>query len=399
MSFFSSFSTFSTRLRSIWTNEPLTKFSFFLILLLDIFIFSMIFQWISENTRILDTPDSYAGYNCRELLRTGDADDVRTRVLSVLQNTYTSSYSYSYDTYGNAPGCTTMKKDIVSIKENQAISSLINQMQNTEEKIRGIQIEQNNISSQYDTMLLEKIAKQERGEALTPTSSENAKTQIGYLSGSLGVLRSDLLTLQKQFDTHPLVQKLASDILLSRDTTENTYNSLLFWYPIKRFAIEILFILPLLFVTIWWSNRSIRKNNGLQLLISTHLLAIIALFVLLKVLEFIYDIIPHTVFERIYTFLLSSNIIWLLYYLFIFLWIWATMAIIYIVQKKIFSKERLEAKRADKWECYICGEKIHLGNTHCIRCGISQEKTCPHCSEVTHMTSDYCGKCGKGMEK
>ncbi|MBP6981204.1 zinc ribbon domain-containing protein, partial [Candidatus Gracilibacteria bacterium] len=77
----------------------------------------------------------------------------------------------------------------------------------------------------------------------------------------------------------------------------------------------------------------------------------------------------------------------------------ATMAIIYIVQKKIFSKERLEAKRADKGECYICGEKIHLGNTHCIRCGISQEKTCPHCSEVTHMTSDYCGKCGKGMKK
>ena len=182
-------------------------------------------------------------------------------------------------------------------------------MQNTEEKIRGIQIEQNNISSQYDTMLLEKIAKQERGEALTPTSSENAKAQIGYLSGSLGVLRSDLLILQKQFDAHPLVQKRSSDILLSRDTIQSTYNSLLFWYPIKRFSIEILFIIPLLFITIWWSNRSIRKNNGLQLLISTHLLAIIALFVLLKVLEFIYDIIPHTVFERIYAFLLSSNII------------------------------------------------------------------------------------------
>ena len=399
MSFFSSFSTFSTRLRSIGANELLTKFSFFLILLLDIFIFSMIFQWISENTRILDTPESYAGYNCRELLRTGEMDEVRVRVLSVLQNTYTSSYSYNYDNYGNAHGCTVLKKDILVIKENQTISSLITQMQNTEEKIRGIQIEQNNISSQYDTMLLEKIAKQERGEALTPTSAENAKTQIGYLSGSLGVLKSDLVTLQNEFDTHSLLKKLAADTLAYRNTTENIYNSLVFWYPIKRFSIEILFILPLLCITIWWSNRSARKNNGLQLLISTHLLAIIAFFVLLKVLEFIYDIIPHTIFERVYTFLLSSNIIWLLYYIFILLGIWATMLIIYIVQKKIFSKAKLEAKRADRGECYICGEKIHLGATHCIRCGISQEKICPHCSGVTHMTSDYCGKCGKGMER
>ena len=236
-------------------------------------------------------------------------DEVRTRVLSVLRNTYISSYPYAYDKYGNALGCTTLKKDILNIQENQTVSSLITQMQNTEEKIRGIQIEQNNISSQYDTMLLEKIAKQERGEALTPTSAENAKTQIGYLSGSLGILKSDLVTLQKEFDTHPLLQKLTADILTYRGTTENTYSSLVFWYPIKRFGIEILFILPLLGITIWWSNRSARKNNGLQLLISTHLLAIIALFVLLKVLEFIYDIIPHTVFERIYTFLLSSNII------------------------------------------------------------------------------------------
>lgn len=319
MSFFSSFSTFSTRLRNIGINEPLTKFSFFLILLLDIFIFSMILQGISENTRILATPDSYAGYNCRELLRTGDQGDIRTRLIYAIENIDKSSSYYHDDTYGNAPGCIALKKDLINTDENQVLTSLIKEMRNTEEKIRGIQTEQNNISSQYDTMLLEKIAKQGREESLTPTSSENAKSQITYLSGSLGLLQSDLQKLQNQFDNHPVIQKISSDISSLGAAIQKTYNSLLFWYPIKRFGIEILFILPLLCVTLWWSNRSIQKKNGLQILIASHLLGIIALFILLKALEFIYDIIPHTFFERIYDFLVSSNIIGLLYYLFIFL--------------------------------------------------------------------------------
>lgn len=239
-------------------------------------------------------------------------------------------------------------------------------------------------------MLLEKIANQKPANTLTPTTAEEAKGKLAYLSNNLTALEATLANLKSSFDASTSVKKIVTDIASLGPTIQKTYDSLVFWYPVKRFVVEVLFIIPLLLITLWWSRRSERNNNGLQTLIASHLLGIIGVFVLIKAIEFIYDIIPHRLLERLYEILMSWNIIGLLYYIFIFLGIAVTMGIIYLIQKKIFSPERLQAKRADHGQCYLCGEKLMEGATHCIRCGESQEKKCPSCGKMTNITSKYC---------
>lgn len=94
MSLQEKFATFGSHLRSIGKNEPLTKFSFFLILLLDIFIFSMIFAGISENTQTLSQPEEYAGYNCTSLIADTTIDEQRSKIMNTLEYGY-EKYSYS----------------------------------------------------------------------------------------------------------------------------------------------------------------------------------------------------------------------------------------------------------------------------------------------------------------
>lgn len=207
-------------------------------------------------------------------------------------------------------------------------------------------------------MLLEKIADQKPSNALTPTRAEDAKGKIAYLSGNLDSLEQDLTKERSSFDQIQIIAKITNDIANLGPTIQKTYDSLVFWYPVKRFAVEIIFILPLLAVTLWWSRRSERNNNGLQTLIASHLLGIIGIFILIKGIELIYDIIPHRLLQKLYEILMSWNIIGLLYYIFIIIGILLTMGVIYLVQKKIFSPERLQAKRADHTQCYLCGEKL-----------------------------------------
>lgn len=389
---------FGNRLRNIGNNEPLTKFSLFLIILLDIFIFSMILAGIEENTKTLSRPDEYASYECTNIISDMTPTERQSRLIELLSY-WRNNYSYkSYRTdFWNAPGCKILEQEIAQAWDNSDVQKSIKTIRDLEEKIQGVKTEQNNIGSQYDTMLLEKIANQKPSDALTPTRAEEAKGKLEYLRSNLASLEKELLSQKNIFDATPVIRKITEDISSLGPTIQKTYDSLVFWYPLKRFAVEIIFILPLLLITLWWSRRSEKNSNGLQTLIASHLLGIIGIFILAKGIELIYDILPHRLLEKLYEILMSWNIIGVLYYLFIIIGILFTMGVIYLIQKKIFSPERLQSKRADHNQCYLCGEKLFEWHAHCIRCWASQEKECPSCKKMTNITSKYCGKCGEKL--
>lgn len=397
MSFQERFSSFATQLRSIGKNEPLTKFSFFLILLLDVFIFSMILAGIGENTATLSRPEEYASYDCTSIIANMDSNERREKIISSISYWDDSYYSYkSYSSnFWNAPWCIKINEDISFARNSSDVQQIIEDISNIREQIQGIKTEQNNIASQYDTMLLEKIADQKPSDSLTPTTASEAKGKINYLNENLITLENSLASKEQEFDNQWIIQSLYKDISEHGPTIQSAYDSLVFWYPVKRFMVEIAFILPLLVVSLWWSRRSNRNNNGLQSLISSHLIWIVWIFILIKAIEFVYDIIPHRLLEKLYELLLSWNIIGVLYYLFIIIGVALTMGIIYFIQKKIFSPERLQAKRANHGECYLCGEKLMNETTHCIRCGEKQGVSCTSCGKMTNITSKYCGQCGQ----
>lgn len=75
---------FGSRLRNIGKNEPLTKFSLFLIILLDIFIFSMILAGIEENTQTLSRPEEYASYECTNIIADMTPSEQQSKLIDLL---------------------------------------------------------------------------------------------------------------------------------------------------------------------------------------------------------------------------------------------------------------------------------------------------------------------------
>ena len=77
-------------------KEPLTKLSIAIIILLDFFLFGLVYNGISEQSQIIKTPEHYASYRCRTTIENFQKINEPGIRETVAQNLYTdSNYSRS----------------------------------------------------------------------------------------------------------------------------------------------------------------------------------------------------------------------------------------------------------------------------------------------------------------
>jgi hypothetical protein len=183
-----------------------------------------------------------------------------------------------------------------------------------------------------------------------------------------------------------------------RNTLVADLNQFEFWYPLKEFAWQLIFMLPLFIIFYIWNSRSIFRNNNLQVLLSSHLLVIASIPIIIKIIDVLLHLIPRHFFRELFKLLELFHIIALWHYLLIIISIFVAIFIIYIVQKKIFNEQRLIKKRLLKGACYVCGKNLPNGVIACPFCGTIQYKTCPACNKNTFISGDYCTNCGDNLK-
>jgi hypothetical protein len=157
---------------------------------------------------------------------------------------------------------------------------------------------------------------------------------------------------------------------------------------------EMLFLLPLLTGFYYWNARSIARARPFQSLVSSHLLVVTFIPVLFKILELFYDIIPKKILKKVIDLLESLQLVALWYYLLMGLAVLAALTLIYLLQKKLFSRERLLARRIAKGQCQECGAQLRGDIAACPFCGAGQFRECSHCSRPTWLHGKYCRECG-----
>ena len=121
-----------------------------------------------------------------------------------------------------------------------------------------------------------------------------------------------------------------------------------FWYPVKRLGMQMLFLLPLFAIFYVWNNASIRKSRGIQALVSSHLLVVSFIPIFFKIIETVYDIIPKKLLKKLIDLLESLKLVAIWHYFVIALAVAAALFLIYIFQKKLFSREKLIERRIAK---------------------------------------------------
>ena len=383
-------------------NQPLSKATLVILLFLDIFILTAIFNGLSAHTRQLSAPDDYIPTACRQIMidHTWNPTN-RLENLSQLVGNYTNSYTYrpQQALRERHPICTPYLTLLDQIKNDKALASSFDEQQKAEREAQELQRRINQLKGSYDTALLEAITQQPE----PATEIDATKAEFKQKSSRLNSLKARITELETVLNAEPKVAalwaKLQSSQASDRQTLLAELRSLNFWYPVKRFGMQMLFLLPLFTIFYVWNNASIRKNRGLQTLVSSHLLGVSFIPIFCKLIEAIYDIIPKQLLHKLIALLTALKLVAIWHYLIIGLAIVAALFLIYIFQKKLFSREKLIERRIAKGECQQCGKHLPNGARACPFCGYLQFSPCPACAKPMHSQARHCWACGTEQER
>ncbi len=394
---------FFRKSRSI-NNKPLNAVSLIVVIVIDIFILFNVFSGLDSISQWHISP--YQAYPCisewKSYRDSKKPNDRNYDVLSLALNTdfNLSGFKDAYrigekDRLGKvSPICLNYAelKDKVNHPENKKTQYTIGQKEN---KISSLEQANNNIRSQYDSTLLEKIAGQGSRQSINMVSAEKARRTVEQNKDSISSLKKEISIL-----TETLLQKPESVNLIAYikddskyQTLNQEYNRVSFWYPSIQLAFQALFLLPLIATALIVHRLAVRRGAGVIALISWHLLAIFFIPLLLKVFEFLQIGAVLKFFIDIIT-KLFGGLLFLVSYLYILLIPLVGFGIIKISQRLALNHKSQIASRFYNQLCFHCAKKIRPQDVYCPHCGDAQYIECQNCHELTYKHLAHCKQCG-----
>ncbi|MDD2892205.1 MAG: zinc ribbon domain-containing protein [Candidatus Gracilibacteria bacterium] len=398
--------TVFSRLRSISSNEPISGLSLIIIIFLDIFVLISLFQGLSDQTASFTTPADIIPYNCQTIAidtensnKTQKIEQILSQVRNYQYDTYTS-YKYTPSEGRHPedlhPDCLQLQTSFKKLQDDSDFLKLLDIRDQISNREISIESEINRLKGGYDTVLLEKIANQPANQSISDTSAGTIREDLQKRTTELEQIRAEekenLALIEQNNNLQAILTLLTPELA---KTLRSALAKLEFYYPLKRLGVELLFLMPIFLLVWFWNGRSISRENGAQSLVSSHLLVVIFIPIFWKICEGVLEIIPERFLLFVMKFLQDLQILMLWYYFLILLAIGATLAIIYFLQKKIFSRKRLIEKRVEHSECQFCGKHLRESDIFCPFCGESQFRKCSKCKEETYREIPICRKCGK----
>jgi len=379
-------------------NLPIGKATLTIVLFLDLFILISIFQGLADHTSQLATPNEYIPQYCRDIVINDDWNDSNRLIrISRITSRYRGSYVYvnEKDRMQEVhPICVSISKLMRSIENDKSLSDDLNAFLLLRDQSAQIKSELDRTRGAYDTSLLEIIAEQNT----TKENTLSLKKQVSVLTNKLNTFVSKEAASESLLMQNQRISQLFSIIDASskqnRDVLLEELRLLNFWYPAKRLGMEMIFLLPLIIIFFLWNSRSITASRPYQSLVSSHLLVIVFIPVIFKVIELVYDILPKKLLKYIFELLESLKLVAIWHYVMMGAGVIAALALIYFLQQKIFSQDKLTQKRITKGLCQKCGVHLPSGSNACSICGFIQSRECSHCNQATYVYGKYCKECG-----
>ncbi|BCA78926.1 zinc ribbon domain-containing protein [Desulfuromonas sp. AOP6] len=377
-------------------GQPLGKAAFVILLFLDLFILIAIFNGLDEHTRQLPSPAETIPQTCREMVIDREWNPSnRTDNLGQIVTAHSGSY-YRLDEKKKDlhPVCAPYIDLLDQVKTDENLVSAFEDRKQLQFEAKALQRSIDSLKGAYDTTLLENIARQPSDQ---PTVAA-IKGEVQQKTGALNALTNQLAALERTINedarVRSLWEKLQGIEKSERDKLLAELRRLNFWYPVKKLGMQLLFLLPLFAVFYAWNAVSIRHHRGVQALVSSHLLVVAFIPIFGKIVETIYDIIPHKLLDKLIDILVSFKLVAIWHYLVMALAIAAGLFLIYLFQKKLFTRERLIDRRIAKGECQQCGRHLPAEACACPFCGFQQFTPCEQCHALRHVHGRFCRKCG-----
>lgn len=401
-SFFKKIKGLKDKLTQLSDQEPITKLALVIIILLDIFILSIIFGGLEDHTNQLTSPAEYFPYQCKQVFLRKDWTQAN-KILKLQQLVLSdyNNYSYQHDNPFEKskiakmhPLCGEFFEQIGLIAEDDTLKALFIARQQASKKKDQLVRQYDKENEVYDTKLLEEIAGKDSDELSSMAQSMKTKGR------AIDRLDASIKNLNGKINGAPLVKGFW---ILTRPGDATRRESLIAdlnhfdkAYLFREFLWQLLFLLPLLAIFSIWHAKSVKMDRNIQGLISAHLLVVASIPIILKVMGVVLELIPNHFFKNLFKLLEQLHVIALWHYFVILLAIGVALLCVFIIQKKIFNKERLYQKRLSKGTCYSCGKTLpDRKSAACPFCGTKQLQKCTSCDSDTYITGKFCAECGQ----
>jgi hypothetical protein len=379
-------------------DQPLGAAALVVVIFLDLFILSSIFAGLARHTAQLAAPDERVPALCRSLVL--DAEWNPSNRLDALAQSVAAHHAreYPYEepvARGRQHAlCAPVVTAYEAVRDDPALARDLQASLALRREMRDLRADVERMKGAYDTSLLETIA----GQPSAAGDTAAIRATIAEKTATLDARVKRLAVLEDALDRDPRVRELFARVGAvgdgDREALRTDLRRMNFWYPAQRLGMEMLFLLPLVAAFFWWNARSLAAGRPLQTLVSSHLLVVVMIPVLFKLAELVYDIIPRNFLRELIALLESLKLVALWHYLLIAAAIAGALALIYLFQKKLFSREKLLQRRIARGLCQACGERLPPDSAHCPACGAAQFRPCSRCGAPTHVHGRYCRACG-----
>jgi hypothetical protein len=393
------------KLGALWTDlsqvgerQPLNRAALVIVLFLDLFILVSIFEGLDAHTAQLTTPAERIPVTCAEIVidrrwsetsrldRLADAAAVRE---VPAERRHEPSRSVH-------PSCAPLLDAIDAARTDEEVSRALRAHRRVEAEIRELGAALSTMRPAYDTALLEAIAAAPHRQGIAAIEKD-----VREKTAAVEKARAQLATIDAALEGNPRVAAVWARIAaLTEDDArrlESDRRRITFWFPLKRLGMQLLFLVPLFAAFYAWSVRSARGGRGVQTLVSSHLLVVSFVPIFGKLAEAVHDVIPKRLLAKLIALLAALNLVAIWYDLVIAAAIAAALFLIWVVQRKLFSREKLVEKRIGKGLCQDCGKRLPAHARACPFCGFSQFVACPACRGPAHVHASHCAECGTSL--
>lgn len=390
-------------------REKLSTGSTFLIICLDLFVFFILLQGLMFQTKVLHSPVVKYPYGCIVVLKNPSKIFIHTSRIYNNNNYYkrrVSGVSDSIYDKERSPFCNTIIELTKNVKKHVNIEEYRAQVRKLKTKETNLNNQLNNIRKNYNTILFEKIAKNETSEKLpNDLDTKNAKIKYENLKKMKELNSSNLTKKIQQFKTNIYVKELHSYVVTKAKSVLAKYEETKESYYLKKKGVEILFLIPLLFVFFKSCSYFMKKENYIFHIISKNLLFVTLIPFIGTLSGLVYKYLPREFIAKVLDFFYSLEIPFVAYYILLFLGI--TIGVLLIIKMQQYYKQKLKKEENNKLSFSISYNKSICNNCHntvdynkmqfCPHCSNRLVKQCSECGSQTIKGLKYCLYCGKEM--
>ncbi|HEY9701473.1 MAG TPA: zinc ribbon domain-containing protein [Allocoleopsis sp.] len=383
-------------------QTPINKVSLVILIIIDIFVLSNVFIGLgSISAWPLNPSEELPCFTSYQIYHTSGNKNPFELNVTTIQNLTNPNPYYPSVKRGKRLGkvsnlCTNYAKLEQEVKNTETIKKLNTEINQLNDKVSSLEYNIKTLKSQYDSTLLEKIAKQDPKKSINQAKADDIKGKIDNLNQEIINKRKEITDKKNKLIQHPSSVNYLKVLADSAeyDRINKAYQSVAFWYPNKLFVLQILFLFPLIIIGYFWHTKSTAKNQGLQSLISWHLLLIFCIPLIFKFFEFIqFGNLVRVVIDVILV--LVGGLQFIASYLLIVIIPLIGFGLIKFMQTFIANPQVQAKKRIQLQRCINCNFKLQLGDEFCPNCGFNQYVECTNCHHKTYKFTTYCRSCGE----